>query len=296
MTENDLTSGRLESVVSVLLWLHQHKNLSSESLEIILVNQSSVATREMAREGIQTALELGFVRQNNEFLTLSESGLRIVGGTDRASHKSLAHRVLLEIMTKIRRDLLWVGSVDIQTIKEADAELFEAMKDTGLFARKLSQSAESFWQKIRSLGVFREDGEIKVSVGKEAEELSLAYEVSRLLNLERLDLAQKVAIVSENTLLGYDVLSFEVGPEDSFHLLHIEVKKLSFNGSKQYFYLSKNEATQAHALASNYVFHLWPSLDRHSVPIIIPAQAILKKLPKDLFPDSAEWQECKVWI
>jgi hypothetical protein len=296
MTDKDLTSGRLESVVSVLLWLDQHKNLSSESLEIILVNQSSVTTREMAREGIRTAFELGFVNETNELIALSKSGLKIVESIDREDHKSLAHRVLLEILTRIRRDLLWVGSVDVQTIKESDAELFEAMRDTGLFARKLSQSAESFWNKIRSLGVFKDDGEIKASVGKKAEELSLAYEVSRLLVLERLDLAQKVAIVSENTLLGYDVLSYAVGPEDSVTLLHIEVKKLSFDGSKHFFFITKNEATQAHALATNYVFHLWPSLDKHSVPIIIPALDVLDNLPKDKFPDSAQWQESKVWI
>ena len=296
MTENDLTSGRLESVVSVLLWLDQHKNLSSESLEIILVNQSSVATREMAREGIRTAFELGLIRETNELIALSKSGLNIIDSTDRDNHKSLAHRVLLEIMTRIRRDLLWVGSVDIQTIKQADAELFEAMRDTGLFARKLSQSAESFWSKIRSLGAFKDDGEIKANIGKQAEKLSLEYEVSRLLQLEKIDLAQKVAIVSENTLLGYDVLSYSVGPEDSVNLLHIEVKKLSFNGNKHFFFITKNEAMQAQALAKNYVFHLWPSLDKHAAPIIVPAQDVLEKLPRDEFPDSAEWQECKVWI
>ena len=114
--------------------------------------------------------------------------------------------------------------------------------------------------------------------------------------LERIDLAQKVVIVSKNTLLGYDVLSYAVGPEDSVTLLHIEVKKLSFDGSKHFFFITKNEAKQAHALASNYVFHLWPSLDKHAIPIIIPAIDVLEKLPKDDFPDSAEWQECKVWI
>jgi hypothetical protein len=296
MKPQDLTSGRLGAVVSVLFWLGEHQALSATSLETLLVNQNYVPTLQMAREGIKTAFELSLVVEEKGQIHLSSIGKRLLQNSDKENSKSLTHFVLLEILTRIRRDLLWIGSVDVQTIREADTELFEAMQDTGLFAKKLTSSAEAFWAKVRSLGSYSDASEAKIAAGRAAEELSLTYEIERLSRLGRTDLAEKVKIVSENTLLGYDVLSFSENSEGQFRLLHVEVKKISLEGENPYFFLSKNEAEQADALQDDYVFHLWPSLGEGTSPIILPGSLILEKLPVNLYPQFSEWMDCRVWI
>jgi len=295
MNEN-LTSGKLGAVVSIIRHLASHTSRNRESLEMALVNQNAVTGAAMAAIGVDTALDLGVITDDSGQLSLTNLG-RKLSDADREKEKNLNHLLLLEIITRARRDLLWIGSVDSQIIRDADIELYEVMRDAGLFANRLTASAQNFWEKLGSLGQFRDNTEAKQIAGQAAEEKSFEFEVNNLLKIGRQDLAEKVKIVSANTLLGYDILSLRLDPDGRVLLKYIEVKKLSADGvSRKYFFLTKNEANQAKALGEDYIFHLWHNLDDGSTPQVITSDEILSVLPQDLNSDKSEWTECRVWI
>lgn len=92
----------------------------------------------------------------------------------------------------------------------------------------------------------------QASVGAFGEELVFDYEVSRLINLGKSELAKKVTIVSSDATLGYDVLSFkENGTE-----MHIEVKTKSSKLSYMDFYISNNEYEKFKASENHYIYYV----------------------------------------
>ncbi len=92
----------------------------------------------------------------------------------------------------------------------------------------------------------------QIAVGKTGEELILKYEKEKLCALGKIDLVEKVKIVSEDSSLGYDVLSFnEKGQE-----IHIEVKSKA--GMLKYFdfYISDNEYQKLKNNTNHIIYYI----------------------------------------
>lgn len=92
----------------------------------------------------------------------------------------------------------------------------------------------------------------QASVGASGEELIRDYEISRLTNLGKLELAKKVDIVSSDATLGYDVLSFEENGQEK----HIEVKTKSSKLNYMDFYISDNEYEKLKTSENHYIYYV----------------------------------------
>lgn len=90
----------------------------------------------------------------------------------------------------------------------------------------------------------------KISVGEFGEKLVYFYEKNKLLSLGKKSLARKVKIVSENSSLGYDIISFDENGEE----IHIEVKSTKKN-VQDGFYLSANELSVANDSPDKYYIY-----------------------------------------
>jgi hypothetical protein len=88
-------------------------------------------------------------------------------------------------------------------------------------------------------------------LGRIAERIAFGSEQRRLRAQSRPDLADAVEIVSNQTALGYDILSFEL---DGRHRC-IEVKAVRRSGPRFEFFVTRNELAQCRVL-QNYFFYL----------------------------------------
>jgi Domain of unknown function (DUF3883) len=89
-------------------------------------------------------------------------------------------------------------------------------------------------------------------VGREAEALSLKYEIERL---RALGIARKpIWVALENQSAGYDLLSYDLEENNAVPRL-IEVK--GSNASPQRFFVTRHEWNTALESVSPYVFHIW---------------------------------------
>lgn len=85
-------------------------------------------------------------------------------------------------------------------------------------------------------------------IGEEAENLVFESERQRLIDLGKIDLAEKVKIVSADMSLGYDILSYEVDGKERY----IEVKGTPAEYST--FFLSAHELEKSVSLDNYYLF------------------------------------------
>lgn len=113
----------------------------------------------------------------------------------------------------------------------------------------------------------------QMAVGKLGEELIFKYEKEKLISVGRKDLSEKVTIVSSNSSLGYDILSFD----NKGNEIHIEVKSKASKLKYFDFYISDNEYQKLKG-ASNHVLYYLSNLRSQS--------PFLFKLNGDMINDS----------
>jgi len=92
----------------------------------------------------------------------------------------------------------------------------------------------------------------QMAVGALGEGLISKHEKARLLSIGREDLSEKVAIVSSDASLGYDILSFDADGKE----IHIEVKSKA--GKLKYFdfYISDNEYQKLKSHTNHIIYYL----------------------------------------
>ena len=81
---------------------------------------------------------------------------------------------------------------------------------------------------------YKNEFERKQKIGAESEKIVLDFEIRKLKDAGRDDLAKRVKSVSDIASRGYDIISFDIQGEEK----HLEVKTTSFNNS---FFITKNE-------------------------------------------------------
>ena len=92
----------------------------------------------------------------------------------------------------------------------------------------------------------------QTAVGKLGEELVCEHEKEKLINKGLTHLANKVEIVSSNTSLGYDVLSFD----ESGNEIHIEVKSKSGKLNYLDFYITDNEYEKLKNNSNHVIYYI----------------------------------------
>lgn len=296
MTKIDISSGRISALFRLLKSLEQDSPVSEKSLKEFVLRNRTVPSPSLWDEAKHTGSRLRLLIEKDGELNLTERGRNLLVGENDDAGTSLKRRVLLMIITELRRDLMWIASVEKEDLDSIEPGLRDCLGELELLKRNLSEDAEKFWADLRIAGS-RVDEEILKRIGDEAESWSITFERERLIAQGRSDLAEKIQWLSrESDLHGYDILSFTAHGGADQKPLHIEVKKISqLQEGNQYFFLSRNEFEQASALADEYVFHLWflgPSAHAASLAIVDSGE-ILSRVPID-GGGGGRWTQCQI--
>lgn len=92
----------------------------------------------------------------------------------------------------------------------------------------------------------------QMAVGSLGEEIVYNFEKEKLNKLGLKDKAKEVKVVSGDSTLGYDILSFNENGDE----IHIEVKSKSGNISYLDFYISDNEYEKLNANENHFVYYI----------------------------------------
>ncbi|GGK35854.1 hypothetical protein GCM10007962_32760 [Yeosuana aromativorans] len=87
-------------------------------------------------------------------------------------------------------------------------------------------------------------------IGTKSEKIALEFELERLKSLGFENVNSIAKIVSEDSSLGYDIIS----KEKSLEKRHIEVKTLRVNNDNVSFHLTKNELEKINLLSNYYIY------------------------------------------
>lgn len=107
-------------------------------------------------------------------------------------------------------------------------------------------------------------------VGRKSEQLAFQFEIKRLVAEGIEDYNEKIKIVSDDSSLGYDILSVENDMEKRY----IEVKTIKRNDDLCSFYITDNEIQKMKKLSNYYIYIVIYTKNEHSVKIIDTANMI----------------------
>jgi hypothetical protein len=177
----------------------------------------------------------------------------------------------------------WQGDPDNLGLAIPDSER-ALLEQCGLYPQRGVDDLASWawWDALKEVPLAEQTGPYRKLIGDAGEQLSLAYERTRLDAEGFPDLSRRVRWVArESAAYGFDVLSYS-GRSDSnpIRQLAIEVKSIAPRAGDVFpFYLSEHEWRTSTALASAYVFHLWDGVDPVEPPrsqrnpwIVMPQQ------------------------
>lgn len=180
--------------------------------------------------------------------------LHTVIGGDYA-HDDIVTLFQETISTVVKRDRPWwtrLAPLGRERLRAAlspnEAQCFEA---AGLFIDMPTTDVLAWWDSLAQ-ATRAADNDGKLQQGREAEQLTLAFERKRLarLGIER----DPTWIAIEDNTVGYDVQSFDPGVVAPVNKL-IEVKSCSRDAVK--IFISRNEWETAVNSAPHYHFHVW---------------------------------------
>ena len=147
----------------------------------------------------------------------------------------------------------------IKNLNLNDKDVFSA---AGLLEFPVSFEVATWWDKVSNISRLYSNQE-KIQQGRKAEYLTIEHERNRL---------RKIGIEKEpewpgldNNFAGYDVLSYDLGSQNTITSKLIEVKSTIISPLR--FIITRNEWNKALQAGSKYIFHIW---DMH------PANPILK--------------------
>jgi len=194
------------------------------------------------------------------------------------------------ISSVVRRDRPWwtrLAPLGRERLRAAlnsnEAQCFEA---AGLFIGMPTTDVLAWWDNLaRDARDIGNDG--KLQQGREAEQLTLAFERERLARLGIKRDPKWIAI--EDNTAGYDIQSFDLGAVEPVNRL-IEVKSCSREVVR--IFISRNEWETAVASVPHYHFHVW----------LLPEKKLIELSVNDIAPHiplnqgSGAWQSVGVTL
>lgn len=148
---------------------------------------------------------------------------------------------------------LWM--LDFKNVQKPVAGSYKVVRPLALTTfeklNKTETKSNGSNDKVDYLALSEEKGKI----GKKGQTIVLDNERRKLSQIGRPDLTEKVSDVSENTSLGYDIVSFDENGNELF----IEVK--SSHSKISSFYISRNEIEKSKAHGAKYRIYLVSNVD-----------------------------------
>lgn len=157
-----------------------------------------------------------------------------------------------------------------------EAQCFDAAK---LFLETPERDILEWWDSLAHV-VRAQDDINKLLQGREAEQLTIAYETERLARLGIARVPRWIAI--DDNGAGYDVQSFDVGPVEPIVKL-IEVKSCARQPVE--IFLTRNEWQTAVEREPHYWFHVW----------LLPQKELIELTPSDIEPHIPQNRGQGVW-
>jgi uncharacterized protein DUF3883 len=258
-------------------------------------------------EGFTLAVQGGFLSKTGGEFELSLLGHRVLALGIEDDPPPEAIKLLISVLILALPPMWvawWQGAPDdlARVIPPAERQVLEEVEllpvsDTS----KLGVWA--WWDALKTVPATHHDDRMRKVVGDAGEELSVAFERSRLESEGRADLAQRVSwLAQKSDAYGFDILSF-AGPSHpelpADEALAIEVKSTVLPLSSSFgFFLSQHEWQTAAKLAERYIFHLWsavspgpPATSHARAPVVVPAGKLTGHLPGAAgCGDSCAWE------
>lgn len=144
----------------------------------------------------------------------------------------------------IKETLIEENIPDVLTLEKVDIPKHKKRNKYAEITKKTTRKID-YLKKAKS----------NVKNGLLGEELVIAYERNRLIELGRTDLAEEIKWISkEDDGTGYDIISFDIGEFDNVQEKYIEVKSTEENNTNA-FYISANELKVMEKLKEQYFIY-----------------------------------------
>ena len=237
------------------------------------------------KAAIGLANQCDWLETNDDSYALTESGEILLSDFDGSIVRgSLYRRILESYITTCKP--IWARKIPYgrnEAFRIMSEEEQICFKKAGLMKSPVSRDEVEWWDSIAEIERQKVD-QMKESVGREGEELTIEYEKTRT----------KVEPVWESinsNLAGYDILSQR--EENDTRQILIEVKSSNKTIDNASFYISHREWNFASIEynRSRYLFYLW-SLAHDYKLAIIPYSDMMDHIPTD--KGLGEWEDVEI--
>jgi hypothetical protein len=214
------------------------------------------------------ALEGQFLSIREERLNIAPLGREALALADQEEPSDEIRRLF--VSTLLLRDppawvAFWQGDPASLGLAIPDAERL-LLKACGLYPEAGVEDLANWawWDALQRVPLPEEAGTYRKLIGDAGEQLTIAYEQSRLKEEGYPELSARVRWVArESPAYGFDVLSYlGSGDPNPACPLAIEVKSIA-RGAAEVFplYLTEHEWRTSQKIGAAYVFHLWDGVD-----------------------------------
>lgn len=244
------------------------------------------------RDGLRLALRGRFVHDGSLGVALSETGNEVLSLCDEEEPNSSVRRHFLSVLVLMDPPpwvAYWQGDPDSLDLllSESDRSLLES---AGLYPPMPDEqdlARAGWWDALAVVPLSESVLALRKAIGDAGEELSIAYERSRLRAEGHPDLAERVWWAGrESPAYGFDVGSFVGGADAPDTPLAIEVKSVAYPvGSIFPLHLTVHEWRTARRLGARHRFHLWDSVKlpiQSQSPPRTPRLAVLNEFTSHL--------------
>jgi len=248
-------------------------------------------------DGLTLALEGQFLSVRDERLSIARLGREALALTDQEEPSDEVRRLFAS--TLLLRDpptwvAFWQGDPTSLGLALPDAERL-LLKECGLFPEAGVDDLANWawWDALRQVPLPEETGVYRKLIGDAGEQLTMAYEHSRLETEGYPELAARVRWVArESPAYGFDVLSYFGGRGQSpDRRLAIEVKSSARSSAEVFsLYITEHEWKTSKSIGPNYVFYLWDGVDPGPPPRSKAAPRVV--MPPLLEPHMPAAPEC----
>lgn len=164
----------------------------------------------------------------------------------------------------------------------------------------------AFWQALQRVPLPATMGETRKLIGNAGEQLSLAYERTRLTAEGFPALAQRVRwVAQESDAYGFDIASYAgaAGRGVPDEAIAVEVKASALPASSAFaFYLSAHEWEVAESLGARYVLHLWagvnpgpPVASKWDTPWLVHPTHLVDHVPtRGICAQECRWESARL--
>jgi hypothetical protein len=307
-----ISRGKLTALWLLLRTLGQLGGEAPESELLKFAQRSGLRAGGLPiRDGIVLARAGGFFEERNGMTVLTELSKHAL----ELSHEDEPSAELVRLFVSalfFREPPSWVawwqGSPDdLEAVLPAEER--RILKSAGLFPPPDSSNPAgwAWWEALGKAPRSQDTSAARKAVGDAGEELTVAYERSRLARQGFVGLAGRVRwLARESDAYGFDVLSYaggdfaDLAPEEP---IAIEVKSTSLPDLGRFpLFLSAHEWSVASELDPRSVLHLWsgvsvgpPACAESTQPIVVPSSMLAGHLPGPAAcGDSCRWQSARL--